>query len=249
MTKTRRKSNKGGESTDSERQSGDSTRPPKPEKKRLSVSATRKRKVLRKKALERMQRPFTLVYDDGIHDDGVYNGDVYDGDVYCEGTCPHGFGTIIWSNGEQYEGQWEYGEMHGYGVYVYRLPNDAQVYQGEFKHGLLQGHGKMRWSDGRNYEGEWREGGMQRGTLRWHNGDFYEGEWNKDGSMKRGKLVTNGGLTTFKGTFVGDKPAKGTTTYHPDPAISDATIRDRAISDAATTPTSGNITTASTDTD
>ena len=244
MTKTRRTSIKGGASSDSERQSGDSTRPPKPEKKRLTASATRKRKVLREKALERMQRPFTLVYDDG-----VYNGDVYDGDVYCEGTCPHGFGTIIWSNGEQYEGQWEYGEMHGYGVYVYRWPNDAQVYQGEFKHGLLQGRGKMRWSDGRNYDGEWNMGGMQRGTLRWHNGDFYEGEWNKDGSMKRGKLVTNGGLTTFQGTFVGDKPAKGTTTYNRDRAISDAAISDRAISDAATTPTTGNITTASTDTD
>ena len=145
----------------------------------------------------------------------------------------------------QYVGEWKHGEMHGRGVH--RWPDDAQIYEGELKDNLLHGRGKMRWSDGRIYEGEWREGGMQCGTMKWPNGDFYEGEWNKDGSMKRGKLVTNGGLTTFKGTFVGDKPAKGTTTYHPDPAISDATIRDRAISDAATTPTSGNITTASTD--
>jgi len=246
----RRKSIKGGASSDSERQSGDSMKSEK-KKMRASTSTTRKRNV-RQKALERMRRPWALFRVDALdYDDGVYNGEVYDGDVYiegdCDGTCPHGFGKIMWSNGEQYEGQWNHGEMHGFGVH--RWPNDEQIYEGEFKNGLQQGPGKMRWHDGRIYEGEWNRGGMRRGTMRWRNGDFYEGEWTNDGSMKRGKLVTDNGLKTFEGTFVGDKPVKGTTTYNRDPAISDAAIRNRAISDAATTATTGDITTASTDTD
>ena len=252
MAKTRRKSNKGGASSDSERQSVSDSRDSKYKKtstEATTATVTRKRNI-RKKALERMRRPWQLFHVSALEydDDGIYDGEVYDGEVYvegdCEGTCPHGFGRIRWPNGEQYVGEWKHGERHGRGVH--RWPDDVQIYEGEFKDDFLHGRGKMRWSDGRIYEGEWKKGGMQCGTMKWPNGDFYEGEWNDDGEMKCGKLVTNYGLKTFEGTFDCDKPAVGTTTHNPV-AHSDAAISDAAISDAATTATTGDITTASTD--
>ena len=150
MNKTRRNANRhhrriksihGG--SDSERQSSDSMRPPKPEKKSLTLSATRGRMKSRKIALVRMRRL------------ALPNGKVYEGE-YMDGK-PHGRGIMKWRDGRAYEGEFKDGKLHGRGTLKL---SDGRVYEGEFKNGKLHGRGIMKWRDGREYEGEWKEGKM-----------------------------------------------------------------------------------------
>jgi hypothetical protein len=123
MNKTRRNANRhhrriksihGG--SDSERQSSDSMRPPKPEKKSLTLSATRGRMKSRKIALVRMRRL------------ALPNGKVYEGE-YMDGK-PHGRGIMKWRDGREYEGEWKEGKMHGHGKLV--TDNGLKTFEGTF---------------------------------------------------------------------------------------------------------------------
>lgn len=110
---------------------------------------------------------------------------------YCKGRKEY-------SDGRIYEGEFKYGEPHGWGTYTW--PND-DIYIGEFVNGLRSGHGQQSFGNGDSYAGEWRdglihgkgvynwvdhskyvgtfiEGVMQgKGILTLQNGESYDGEW------------------------------------------------------------------------
>ena len=110
-----------------------------------------------------------------------------------EGNCQNGQGTIVWVNGDTYEGEWKNGEEHGQGTMVWA---NGDTYEGEWKNGAIHGQGKMVWVSGHTYEGKWENGEMYRdgigciegncengyGTVVWDDGDKYIGNF-KDSSL------------------------------------------------------------------
>ena len=68
------------------------------------------------------------------------------------------YGTLIFTNGGIYEGEWFEGAMHGKGIYTFANGN---IYVGEWLKGCMNGYGVCNFVDGDIYEGEWFEGLMQ----------------------------------------------------------------------------------------
>jgi len=139
-------------------------------------------------------------FESGYEDnDGEYVGSID------KNKIPNGAGTLIFSDGNKYEGEWKDGEINGRGTYTYY---DGNQYIGEFKKWKKHGQGTYTWSDGNKYEGEWKDGEINgrgtytyydgnqyigefkkwkkhgQGTYTWSDGKKYEGEW-KDGETKR----------------------------------------------------------------
>jgi hypothetical protein len=82
-------------------------------------------------------------------------GDRYKGE-YNDDEEPHGQGTMFWSDGDRYEGQWKLGSMEGHGNFCYA---NGDEYQGWFKNDKRHGEGTMTTAKQNQY-------GM------WHNGKY-----------------------------------------------------------------------------
>ena len=61
-------------------------------------------------------------------------------------------GTIKYSTGAYYKGEWKNGFLSGEGFYIDEGNNK---YNGNFDNGLFNGTGTMEYSNGDKYEGEW----------------------------------------------------------------------------------------------
>ena len=129
-----------------------------------------------------------------------------DGSVYVGETSefyPHGYGKLTFLSGEYYEGDFVYGQMTGYGVYVYASVIGDR-YEGNMKNGKRSGQGKYTWADGSYYEGGF-DNDMKNGsgTYIWADGSSYTGSYADD--VKNGKGVyeyVNG--DKYDGDFVND---------------------------------------------
>ena len=102
-----------------------------------------------------------------------------------------GKGTIIYDNGDMFEGKFENNEPHGVGKMTYKdgrvcegiWKNGKIEYEGELFNGEPHGRGKMIYSTGYVYEGDWKNGLWHgQGTFKRSDDYVYEGEW-KDGLM------------------------------------------------------------------
>ena len=79
---------------------------------------------------------------------------------YCgpalEGILPHGFGTLIFTNGDTYSGPFEYGVCQGSSAtYTTR---GGVTYKGDFWHNLKHGRGEEYHPSGRRYIGRFKAG-------------------------------------------------------------------------------------------
>ena len=107
-----------------------------------------------------------------------------DGTVYFGlwwNDLPSGQGTIIWSDGTIYVGNFLEGEYHGDGTYM----TPQQFYIGEFKNDIVSGNGSFFTTNG-VYVGEFYDG-------------LYDGKGfflNRDGEISEGKYL--------KGNIVGN---------------------------------------------
>ena len=159
------------------------------------------------------------------------------GEYYGEiaGGKAHGFGTMKFSNGDMYEGEWIEGEMNGVGeyfVYDSEWGGFEKTYKGEFAQGKRHGKGCMSYNDYSKYQGNWQNNQrtgygvcwfangdrfiglwkfdkMMRGTYSIaESGDWYDGEI-KDGMFDGyGKYYWKSG-DFFDGTFLNGKPFNG----------------------------------------
>ena len=73
-----------------------------------------------------------------------------------------------------YEGNWREGLMHGKGVYTF---STGAVYDGDFRFGIMHGRGKCKLTYGDYYEGQYKDGKEHGiGVYRYANGSVYEGK-------------------------------------------------------------------------
>lgn len=149
-----------------------------------------------------------------------YNGDIYEG-TWNE-NVRSGFGKLRCSSGEEFEGHWLDDERHGRGLVRYV---DGSTFKGVFEHNKRQGPGILRFSNGDEYAGSFIDNSMTgEGVMRYRNGDVYEGMWKEGRRHGEGKYTLKKNGATMKGTFIhGLIHGKGTVSL-PDVSLFSGTF-------------------------
>lgn len=113
------------------------------------------------------------------------NGDRYEGDLLS--GRPNGKGIFKWSSGQQYEGDFVDGKPNGKGKMIFS--NNGERYEGDFLNGNPDGVGRYFWKNGDQYQGEWKNGLKHgKGKYSWANGQSVSGEYIND-FRKSGEVV------------------------------------------------------------
>ena len=136
-------------------------------------------------------------------------GDVYEGDFV--GGRLHGKGTYRWANGNTYEGDWVNSSMSGKGTYTW---SSGEIYEGDWVDGHRTGKGKFIWTTGDIYDGDWVDGERTgKGTFIWASGATYIGDYVNGVRTGKGKYIwTNGNV--YEGDFVdNERSGYGVFTY------------------------------------
>lgn len=112
--------------------------------------------------------------------DDTLAGTTYEGDVD-EENRPHGTGRMRWGDtGDVYEGEWRSGLMQGRGTYTWG-GKIGKFYAGEWHDNMM--HGKGTLTNPRTqcvYTGEFRQGmRCGDGISTWENGTRYEGQYSE----------------------------------------------------------------------
>ena len=93
--------------------------------------------------------------------DGKYVGALQSG-------LREGHGTMEWSNGNVYVGEWQRGGMTGQGKLRFA---DGAAYEGTLQGGLPQGRGRYAFANGNTFDGAWENGEKSgTGTFRYADG-------------------------------------------------------------------------------
>lgn len=100
------------------------------------------------------------------------NGDEYIGN-WIKGSR-NGHGVTKYSNGDEYIGNWVKSSRNGHGVMKYK---DGDEYTGEWLNDKKNGKGCMKYKDG-IFNGEFVEDHIQNGQMKYSDGDEYTGGWN-----------------------------------------------------------------------
>eukprot|EP00092_Neocalanus_flemingeri_P037797 GFUD01041147.1.p1 GENE.GFUD01041147.1~~GFUD01041147.1.p1 ORF type:complete len:880 (+),score=185.71 GFUD01041147.1:265-2640(+) len=162
-------------------------------------------------------------------DTNPYNVIMYEG--YWENDKEHGNGSVVWHNGDNYNGNWINGTYTGNGTMLW---GNGNSYTGEFYEGTQMGHGTMIWangyryvgdfingeitgygmynfSDGTRYEGQFSKGNLNgNGTIIWEDGDVYNGEFKDDLRNGYGTYNYSNGNLYIGGWLNGEKDGNGT---------------------------------------
>lgn len=117
--------------------------------------------------------------------------------------------TIIYSNGDRYEGEIYDCQRNGFGTYYYEK---GEKYQGMWENNFKHGRGTMFYRNDEVYEGWWIQNKKEGvGTFYYPNGDYYYGEW-KDNKRHGNGLIQIADGTKFIGQFkLNKKNGKGET--------------------------------------
>ena len=140
-----------------------------------------------------------------IKKDAIIGGKKY---IYCgqfeEGTDTwDGFGILVYSDGNIYEGCWKNGSINEFGRYIY---NTGDYYIGEFEEGSKHGQGTYWFANGRKYVGEYKNGQRTgQGTLWLADDSKYVGEFLNDNYHGKGTEYTADGQIFREGVWKYDK--------------------------------------------
>ncbi|KAG7399744.1 hypothetical protein PHYBOEH_008078 [Phytophthora boehmeriae] len=148
---------------------------------------------------------------------GKYTGDWKDGKK-------HGYGALLYANGNKYEGEWVEGKRQGRGVYwVEEKKRLRKQYAGEWYNDHRHGRGTSFHEDGNKYEGQWlnnKRHGVGRmvysddQSVYDANGDRYDGHWLNDMKEGPGRYFYKATRKMYEGEWVEGAPKCGT--YHDD---------------------------------
>ncbi len=119
--------------------------------------------------------------------------------------------TVKFPNGDSYEGEFENGLFHGYGVYT---SSNGDRYEGQFREDVMSGQGTMIYKNGNKYVGHFLNGKRNGlGELTYSNGDIYRGEFRDDRRTGEGTYVFSNG-SRYEGEFLdGRRHGKGRYVY------------------------------------
>ncbi len=118
---------------------------------------------------------------------------------YAQTTSSRTISVVTFPNGDRYEGTFESGLMHGWGIYTRR---NGERYEGQFYHDLNHGNGTLIMRDGTRYEGVFVRGIRQGlGRLAKPDGTRYVGEFGNDMINGRGIMLYPDG-SQFAGDFM-----------------------------------------------
>jgi hypothetical protein len=113
------------------------------------------------------------------------NGDQYEGD-FVNGIM-HGHGILKFASGNRYQGDMVNGKKSGKGIYTFA---NGSRYEGDFVNDELTGRGILTFADGKRGEGNFVNGKMSgRGIYTFANGSRYEGDFVNNELTGRGILT------------------------------------------------------------
>jgi hypothetical protein len=166
-------------------------------------------------------------------------------DECTEGDCVNGRGTMVYSTGHTFTGQFHKGLRHGEGVMT--LPGgrklvgvwenneirqgtytfaDGTVYQGQWQFRERHGRGTLTFPDGRRYEGEFQNGQRNgRGTMTWPDGREYSGDFKNGERTGQGTLSYPDGRKYIGEFRDGERTGRGKLIY-PDGKVVEGEFRD-----------------------
>uniref|UniRef100_A0A1I8P7L3 MORN repeat-containing protein 3 n=1 Tax=Stomoxys calcitrans TaxID=35570 RepID=A0A1I8P7L3_STOCA len=128
----------------------------------------------------------------------------------------HRFGVKETKDNLIYDGQWQRGKRHGWGMMRRRLPNGnmVRIYSGQWLDDMKSGEGKQFYDDGDIYYGYWLNNRRHGLGIHWYNnGNIYVGEWQVDVAHGLGVMFYANG-NRYEGCFArGFKNGEGTF-YH-----------------------------------
>ncbi|KAL7683894.1 putative EF-hand domain pair protein [Plasmopara halstedii] len=171
---------------------------------------------------------------------GKYTGDWKDGQK-------HGYGALVYANGNKYEGEWVMNRREGHGIYwINEKKRLRKQYSGEWSHDQRNGrgtlfykndgkyegdimmnkrHGRGRMVYGEDqsvYDGEWKNNERSgRGTHYLANGDRYEGQWLNDMKEGPGRYFYKATRKVYEGEWINGAPKCGI--YYDDTKCDDET--------------------------
>ncbi len=102
---------------------------------------------------------------------------------------PHGFGKMVYPNGDIYEGQWINNLRNGTGSY--KWPNGG-IYEGDWKDGKKDGIGVFKYPDGYIYNGEWKDNKKHGKGVKTHKDGT-----NLNETWENGNLINSEGYGTI----------------------------------------------------
>ena len=103
---------------------------------------------------------------------------------------PHGHGSLVFAQGDRYDGEFEGGRRSGRGAYTYA---NGDVYTGMWKKDVREGDGVLRYSNGDVYNGQWANDARSgEGSLVFADGGSFVGQW-RDDAYDHGSLLANDG--------------------------------------------------------
>ncbi len=123
---------------------------------------------------------------------------------------PHGFGVMVFQDGDRWEGTWTNGTIDQYYRCIFGAGSSYKYYEGGVdtifgKHG----QGTLAWKNGDLYTGDWvrdkREG---TGTMKCSDGSCYIGGWKKNKKNGKGKMQYADGRV-YDGEWHEDEWVKG----------------------------------------
>ena len=111
--------------------------------------------------------------------------------------------SIVFDNGDRYEGDVSYGQPHGSGIFKW---SGGAMYFGDFRQGKRHGKGRHQMADGWEFKGQWHDGRFVHGSITDADGFLlYEGDVRAGKPHGRGVRWWPGG-DRFEGEFADGEP-------------------------------------------
>lgn len=128
----------------------------------------------------------------------------------------HGKGRATFSNGDVFEGMYYEDQRHGLGIYQW---SDGREFKGGFVNDQRSGEGEYTWPDGAKYSGEFQKGLRHgEGTYTFSDGSFYKGSWKQGKYHGKGECCWSDGRI-YKGEWANGKAHGYGKEIRPDGSI------------------------------